>query len=263
MKKRYDSWDDRKETHLNNSVLEGWLRSCVGKKWDKCYSEFCAKVAAQTKANHDVHDDLARLIQVNTKLNEAGQVVALQRWSDKGYVPIKELQHDYYVCPKDGTVKRTQKLGQKSAKRVRAERRAAEDFAVTRWLDKDNVLRLVDGVWYHFEVKDVPIATITFIRPGHHGTLPQTFFVGWSKLLGQQTGRLTKTWEELNQSERERFGTRKIQGIVLDIFTNERVYCPEGLTKNGNVRWMGQATRYHATKQSASHKQLKQAGLAA
>lgn len=263
MRKRFNFGYDRKEFNENLNPLKGWLRSCIGKKWDKCYSELRKNFDARSVVNAHILEHLYDFIQIHTKVVD-GKVVALSRWARDGWIPVKQLPCDYYVCPKDGTVKVTSRQPRRSLEKVRAAKKLQEKLAVERYLDDRNVLRFIDGVWYHFELKEIP--TVEFV---------------WSKPLGASTfecgsynKRMQKTWEELNQSERERYGQRHFgAGIVRDLFTNQTVYRDQHGKVNTSLRSQHQhfyldaaagfptPGLYHATKQTASHKQLKQAGL--
>jgi hypothetical protein len=265
MRKRYNHGYDRKHFNENLNPLKGWLHSCIGKKWDKCYSELRKKFDARKVVNNHILEHLYQYIQIHTKVVD-GQVMALQRWSDKGYVPVKEISHDYYVCPRDGTVKVTHKQPRRSLIKQKEAEQRQKQLAVERYLDSHNVLRFIDGVWYHFELKPIPKAQIIYVKP--EGV--DVFKTGY-QFLGTPNSRREKTWDELNESERQRHGKAKVVGeTARDLFTNEVVYCDQKGTVHLGKNWIHNRLRqgflpqklYHATKATASHKQLKQVGLA-
>ena len=259
MRKRYNYGYDRKSFNENLNPLYGWLRSCVGKNWDRCYSELRRKFDARSVVNAHILQHLWSSIETNTFVDEHGRSMARpSRYGGRGAVPVSECSSDYYVCPKSGMVRVTNKKSYRTIRRQREKEQELEKLKVERWLDKDNVLRLIDGVWYHFEVRDVPEVTVTYHKP-----LGKTTFEcgSWGK-------KVAKRWEDLNEHERREHGVKQVEGQAHDLFTDEllgryeetaryasRSHSAPPVVKHGK-------TRYHATKRTASHKQLKEAGLA-
>lgn len=263
MRVRYNFGYDRKSFNENLNPLKGWLHSCLGKKWDKCYSELRKKFDARKVVNNHILEHLFDFVEVNTKLVD-GVVMVLDGYNgSRGYVPLKKRQYnmrwpEYYVCPKDGTLKSMHKPSRRSiVKQAEAEKLRAQ-LAVKRVLNEREVLHLIDGVWYHFTLEEIPKVKVVYEKP--YGV--NTFAIG-HHLLGR--GQIVKTWDELNQAERERFGTKRlIGGRGLDKFTNETVYRDErGIVHRSAAGWAKPSsnTLYHATKQTASKKHLKEAGI--
>lgn len=265
MRKRYNHGYDRKSFNENLNPLKGWLRSCIGKKWDKCYSELRTNFDARSVVNAHILEHLYQYIQVHTKVID-GKVVALSRWSGRGYVPIKEISEDYYVCPKDGTVKVVNKMARRTLIKQREAEKRQKELSVTRFLNDCEVLRFIDGVWYHFELKPVPNAKIVYVKP----TGTDIFQTGYLH-LGTTNPRRQKTWDELNEMERKRHGSPRIVGqTARDLFTNEVVYRDQnnvihlghrGVMHPTTAAKLSNGGLYHASKKTASHKQLKAAGI--
>lgn len=150
MRVRYNHGYDRKSFNENLNPLRGWLRSCLGKKWDKCYSELRTKFDARSVVNNHILEHLWQDVETNTYVGEKGAVMFMDtRYTNKGEQPIKNCYKDYYVCPKDGTLKKTHKAPRRSVVKQREAEKKAKELETCRFLDAHNVLRLVDGVWYN------------------------------------------------------------------------------------------------------------------
>ena len=243
MKVRYNHGYDRKSFNENLNPLRGWLRSCIGKKWDKCYSELRKKFDARSVVNNHILEHLFDYIETNTFVGDKGQVLfhASGYRAEKGPLPIKQCYKDYYVCPKDGTLKKTQKIPRRSILKQKEAETIAESLKVKRVLDDGSELHLVNGIWFHFTFAILPVAKVVYQRP--YGV---TSFEcgGWGK-------KVLKTWDELNESERARHGrpVYDVQGVT-DLLTGKRVVPSTYNTQ-----------RYAITKQTASNKILKQLSI--
>lgn len=259
MRIRYNHGYDRKHFNENLNPLKGWLRSCIGKNWNKCYSDLRKTFDCRGVINAHILQHLFDYIEVNTFVDAHGQVMARSKgWSRSGDMPVSECGSDFYVCPKSGMVRSTNKKSYRTIRKQREKEAAREKLNVERWLDSDNVLRFIDGAWYHFEVRNVPEVKVSYVKPWNK----DNFECGsWGK-------KVVKRWEEMNEHERRDHGTKQFDGQVRDVFTNElmgryqetarygsRVSATPNIVHHGKLR-------YHATKKTASHKQLKEAGLA-
>lgn len=264
MRVRYNHGYDRKHFNENLNPLWGWLRSCLGKKWDKCYSELCKTFDKRGVINAHILEHLWHEVEKNTFVNEDGRVMFIDGSysSSNGQKPIKECRKDYYICPKDGTLKKTNKQPRRSIIKQQEAEKKAQQLAVKRVLNDKEVLHLIDGVWYHFDLVPIPDVRVVFEKP--YGI--DIFNIGY-RHLSTPNSRREKTWDELNQVERERFGRpRVIGGVAYDEFTGNTVYRNQkGHVLYGGVRsyskYAQQATVYHTNKKTANKKQLKQAGL--
>lgn len=267
MRVRYNHGYDRKSFNENLNPLRGWLRSCLGKKWDKCYSELRTKFDARSVVNNHILEHLWQDVETNTYVGEKGAVMFMDtRYTNKGEQPIKNCYKDYYVCPKDGTLKKTRKAPRRSVVKQREAEKKAKELETCRFLDAHNVLRLVDGVWYHFELRPIPKVRIEYVKPAG----VDIFKTGY-QYLGTANSRREKTWDELNETERKRHGVATVIGQKgRDLFTGHLVYEDQHGNRFVGQQWMSSrqvkhgaaANTYHATKKSANRKQLKQAGLA-
>lgn len=265
MKKRYDSWSDRKSFNEHLNPLKGWLRSVVGKQWDKSYSELRAKFDARSTINQHILEHLWDYVETHAFV-EAGKTMCHVRYmygADSRVVPIKQCHKDYYVCPKDGTLKIVNKIPKRAVRNAREIARAEAEAKIFRAVNDHQHLHFVDGVWFVFEIKNLPLATIEYRRPAHYGTTPQLFRRGYG-LHGKMV-----TWDELSQLDKQRYGTQHVQGSVLDAFAGEKIYRTASFSKTRSPKDSFSQNRlskaghgkYYASKFTASHKILKEAGL--
>lgn len=255
MKKRYDSYGDRKQFNENLNPLKGWLRSAIGKQWDKSYSELREKFDARSTINQHILEHLWDYIETHAFVID-GKVMCHVRYaygSEDRIVPIKQGHKDYYVCPKDGTLKVSNRVPRKAQKQAREIAQAEAKAKVFRVLNAHQHLRFENGVWFVFEVKDVPLGTMEFRKPAHYGTEPQLFRRGYSP-----TGKMVD-WDSLTWLDRERYGTMKIIGTVTDILSGAKIY--RTATRGQTIVSEAGRGKYYFSKFTASHKILKEAGL--
>lgn len=264
MRVRYNHGYDRKSFSENLNPLKSWVHSCLGKKWDKMYGELRKQFDARKIINKHILKHLFSYIEVNTFLHEGAVCFTdTNRYSGQGVQPISKCYKDYYVCPKSGMVRKTNKQPKRSIVMQQAAEKKRKVEAVKRVLSDTEVLHLIDGVWYHFDLLPIPTAHLVYEKP-----LGTDIFKTCYQFLGTPNSRREKTWDELNQSEKERFGkARVIGGTARDEFTNQVVYRDQRGTIHLGHSWMNQrrdrvsAGTYHANKKTASKKHLKLAGL--
>lgn len=262
MKKRYDSWSDRKSFNEHLNPLKGWLRSVVGKSWDKSYSELRQKFDARSVINNHILQHLWSYVERNAYI-EDGKVVAVVPYN--GVTPIEKTYSDFYVCPKDGTLKMVKRRGKRAAAADRQRARDEKLAETFRVLNNDLHLRLIDGVWYVLEVKNLPMSTVKYQRPSWYGTAPQLFKRGW-----RGDGNMV-SWTELNEQERQRYGVAVPSDPVVDVYDGTKIYKTLdrqpyfSKTSKPSVYQNHQSEagdgKYYASKRTASHKQLKEAGI--
>lgn len=272
MKIRYKLGGFGKTFNENLNPLWGWLRSCVGKNWDKKYSELRTQFDARKVINAHILEHLFQDVEIHTHVGEKGAVMFMDtRFSNRGEMPISLCSKDYYVCPKSGMLRKTHKQPRHSIVRQREVEVERKQLETTRYLNDKEVLHLVDGVWYHYDLLPIPEVKVVYCKP-----LNVNVFKTGYQFLGTPNSRREKTWDELNEAEQQRFGKETVLGAtVKDLFHNCAVYRDQhGHVRIGNAyhRRTNTGTRlgirhkdqelYHATKSTASHRQLKQAGLA-
>lgn len=170
----YGGWN--KEFNENLNPLKGYLRTRVGKPWNKTYSEIRANFDARKVINNHILQHLFDYVNVDTFIGHDGKVWVRRKY---GYhaCPVSEDRCDYYVNPRDGRMLANarresdrQRIASRKAKRL------AESLKIKRVIDETNELHLVDGTWFHYTLKPVPekvrevsvkngVETITYVTP--------------------------------------------------------------------------------------------------
>ncbi len=146
----------------NLGALEGWVRSLVGKPWDKAYSELC-RLCPPTGNNvqRHAHQHLDWYIERSTVVMEDGSVgfnsKYTHRWNSAAlYRPIAESSADYYVHPKTKIVCRNKRKQQKVISWREAERKRIE--GCLRIFPKQ-VFAKFNGLWYCYDIEAPETAT--------------------------------------------------------------------------------------------------------
>lgn len=204
MRRRHKIAGYQKTLNENLNPLWGWLRSCVGKNWDKCYSQLRKQFDARNVINNHILEHLWQEVEKDTFIGDKGQVMfcSTYRWADKIAQPISASFKDYYICPKTNTLKKTKKQPRRSVIKQREAEKLKAQLAKKRVLEDGTELRKeADGIWYLYTFAELPKANMVYTRP--HGITQ--FKIGY-ELLG--TGITIKTWDELNEQERARFGNK-------------------------------------------------------
>ena len=252
MTKRY-GWDG-KSSSLSFASVDGAIRKAVGKPWDKFYSELSKIVDHRSSTGKHIFDHLEWSVERNLYV-EDGELYIKNNYRNE---PLKGSSTEFYVDPRDGILKfNKQRVTYRQANARRDVERKVAEAKVYRKIDANTCLRLIDGVWYQYDMKDVPKAEFEYVKPnpsygkdanGRFMTVQPAFRIGYA-LLGR--GIIEKKWEELNGAERARYGVRVAKyGVVRDIFNGETY--PHAYRN---------PAKYHATKKTASQKMLRKAGL--
>ena len=131
----------------NLAPLERYLRSQVGRPWDKVYSEICEGLRPTSAVQQHVRDHLADFVVVKT-WHEDGEIVGQLRWGSPVILTRSEYGPKFYVAPRTGLLL--------ERRRVRRRRRELPDPSV-RWDGPWRQLRRIDSVWYALRLSPIPI----------------------------------------------------------------------------------------------------------
>jgi hypothetical protein len=265
MKRRYNAGWSQKELNENLNPLWGAVRKAVGRPWDKFYSELCENFDKRSVINQHILQHL--FDKVETKDIFVGEDGKLWDKGSYGGACILEESHcEYYVDPRDGILKfNKQKLTNSQRTKIREAKFAAAEAKVKRVIDKENVLHLQNGVWFHYTLKDVPVAIVTYRSSSIKNDPEQIFNVQ----INYGKEKVNKMWKEMNGQEQKTYGHASFRTengttpYVRDLFTNELII---NVPTVGNHRYGPKQAintkQYHATKKTASKQMLKLAGLA-
>lgn len=251
---------DGRSFNENLSPLRGAIRANLGKRWDTFYSELCKNFDKRSVINQHILQHLFQYVEREVYIENGEVWVRQGKYSRSGDTKLRDsTSTEYYVDPRDGIMKKNKwyKGDKQREQRQAAEQRKAA-LEVIRWIDDDNVLHNIDGVWFHFTMEDVPEGKLVYDKP----TNTNEFNI---KGYG---AAVMKSWEQLDDYQRSKYGSKRfIGGLARDLFTGNTVYRDR---KGAHIHSYGPKAkdlihnppaRYHATKKTASHQTLKKAGV--
>lgn len=232
---------DDKSFNENLNPLRGIVRKAVGRPYSKFYSDLCKVFDKRSVINQHILGHLDDFLTPARDLFfDANDVLMVQgRYTGTDY----PFDGEFYVDPRDGIIKRNRRYRTGHARhREREAQKARERAAEHRDLPDGSVLHKIGDVWFHYTVKDAPVGHYVYDKPANKELFKPS---RWSK---------PTTWERLRDYERRHCGVKRFVGAdqALDLLTGERVFSEPGEPPK----------KYHATKRTASHKTLKQVGLA-
>jgi hypothetical protein len=138
---------------LNENLrpLQRYLRSQVGRPWNKVYSEIARHIDRRNTVQQHVYQHIEDFVAVKAAWQH-GRLVDLD-----AYGGIDELSQELYVDPRTGLLrlnKHYRTWGQK--RRDGAAEHAAEVHARKRIIDDFTQLHLIDGEWYEIRFAPLP-----------------------------------------------------------------------------------------------------------
>ena len=137
---------DRKSFGEHLGPLRRWLRSQVGRPWDKVYSEACAVIKPDSVVRNHIKFHLLEFVQRHTFMRD-GRVWCFSNGWDKRELLVEEAASHwspFYVHPVSGLL-----LEAALRARVRWRDKAADHRANTqRWLNDGLLLRQLRGIWF-------------------------------------------------------------------------------------------------------------------
>jgi hypothetical protein len=132
----------------NLSPLRRFLERQVGRPWDKVFSEIAKRLRADSTVQQHVRDHLRDFVAIRPRRG----IAVWYRWGGE------TLWHQpLYVDPRDGILKRTDRLPEERARRRREVERQRRQPAPERVeLAIDRELRRIDGIWYEVALAPLP-----------------------------------------------------------------------------------------------------------
>jgi len=250
---RHARAQDTKSFSDNLNPLWGLIRKAVGRRWDTFYSELSKAYDRRSTVNNHIFEHLVQGIELDAFIRD-GQVWIKNTYA--GDLPLRQSSStEFYVDPRDGIIKKNKFYKRYSQqRREQKAREVREEAKVTCWIDDDNVLRKIGDVWFHFTLEDVPQGEVIYTKPD----CKELFDTGF----GQRPNQM-RPWDMLTDYQQRRHGVRSFKGqTVVDVFSGHSLMFDRRTNRVVSSRdnWHN-PKRYHATKRTASHKQLKQAGV--
>lgn len=244
--------NSRKRFNENLNPLKNFLRGNVGKPWDNVYSEITATFDKRKVINNHILEHLFDYVELKVYIID-GKPFTLNTsryGAEREYDPIEwhARYPTYYVDPRDGLLKTPKQT------KTRRQKEAEDAAELTEKLNKlyhkidaDNHLIFKDGIWWVYMAKEKPpqVEEVYYV-PGP--------YIPWHKRKAAALVR--ETLEELEARKRIR---------MVDAPVRDKIEPPHvpGFKNSG---WYGvpmiDEKKYFYKRQTASHKQLKAAGIA-
>ncbi|HEX2886367.1 hypothetical protein [Vineibacter terrae] len=137
------------DKYLNENLapLRRFLEKQVGRPWDKVYGEISARLRPTNVVQQHVRDHLDDFVAVKPRRD----IASIYRWRRNG------LWHQpLYVDPRDGILKRTDRLPEEKARRRQEAARKLAPPVERITLAADRELRCLDGIWYEITLAPLP-----------------------------------------------------------------------------------------------------------
>ncbi len=178
-KLRYDKYPDRKhatgrrlvlehrgytkDLNENLAPLKRYLKKQVGRPWSKVYAEISEHLDASSTVKQHVRDHLTDFVLVKVSVARDGSYMAASHWG--GPQSPDRWWAELYVDPKDGLIKRTDKLCRKlglthyrdklRADRKRRAKGLRHDHNLRR-LSETRFLVKLKGCWFQVDTDHPP-----------------------------------------------------------------------------------------------------------
>ncbi|GAB5459765.1 MAG: hypothetical protein Hens3KO_27950 [Henriciella sp.] len=153
-----------KDLNENLAPLRRYLNKQVGRPWNKVFSEICQSLDTGSTVKQHVRDHLTDFILVKVSVDETGRVFSANHWGQP--VPPEQWWAKLYVDPKDGLIKRTDKLCRKlglvpyrDAIRVARKRRVQPERTLA--LSRESPTRIyakLNGHWFAVTFDRKPVS---------------------------------------------------------------------------------------------------------
>lgn len=251
----------------NLNPLFGAVRKAVGKPWNKFYSELSKTFDKRSVINQHIIQHLFQYVKKDGIYVEDGELY-VREWTFTQ--KLRDSDVEFFVDPRDGILKRNKHFKKYTTRwRERREAEAAEKAKLFKVLDKNNMLYFdaEKKIWYHYTI-DYAQAAEALIKPG---TFDKTYKVRHGDHV------VEKTWEELSGAEKKHYGEEVYNPsqMVYDVHLDKKLVFNGSLMLDSYVQPQRAVSRYSIvkhefnlpvnayckTKQTASHKLLKKAGI--
>jgi hypothetical protein len=189
-----------KTKFLNETLnpLRRYLRSQVGRPWNKVYSEISAHLKPTSTVQQHVRDHIEDFVAIHTRMR-AGAVVAAGRWG--GERPLHDEYRRFFVHPRTGLLRENPHY--RSWSRASRDKRAAEArelFARMREIDaKTQLHKLKDDIWWEVKLGGIGDGTEpdVVLQAGLSDMAPE-------KLYGRSARAIAK--RQLSKADKKKHG---------------------------------------------------------
>jgi hypothetical protein len=226
----------------NLAPLRRYLERQVGRPWNKVYSEIAAGLRVTNTVQQHVRDHVSDFVELRPRRGIRTRYSVF--YELEGRVAL--WHQPLYVDPRDGILKRTDRLPEEKARRRREAARNRRKPPVERIaIATDRELRLIDGVWYELLLAPMP-------KPQY-------------RAVAEMRKTALKPWQrKCRIVEMEMTVRRLVSNPVLDVATGKRIPVgPEVDEVRAWEAWQRQYpdAHYPIKKRQLSSKELRRHGL--
>lgn len=184
MKRGYGN--NKKWLNENLAPLERWLRSNIGRPWNKVYSEISANLDRRHTVQDHIFLHIGDFVERELTLI-GGKLFQSESWNGR-MIPLKEIRQPMYVDPRTGILRvNSGRLTRRQRYVAERAREKAELDARRRDIGDMLQLHKIDGCWYEIELEIIPYPVP---QVAVKGTL-QTFYPRvWDHVRKAYVGRV-------------------------------------------------------------------------
>jgi hypothetical protein len=216
-----------KTLNENLAPLRRFLERQVGRPWDKVYSEIAERLRVDSTVQQHVRDHLRDFVATRPRRG-------ICAWYTRGGGSL--WHQPLYVDPRDGILKRTDRLPEAKARRRKEAERSRKQAPADRVeLSSGCELRRIDGIWY--EITLVP--------------LPQPEYRSFTELRKVALQRYQRNSPKIEMEVNIR---RLISPAVLDLVTGRSI--PVGPEIDEEAAWREYRRNYPDRRYAISKRQL-------
>lgn len=241
MRRPHAQWTCRKTLNENLAPLRRYLERQAGRPWNKVYSEIAKNIRADSTVQQHVLGHIKDFVVVDPRR----PVQKVIRWIDGQATSERLWSEPLYVDPKDGILKRTDRLPEVKARKARQQAAKRAKVVDRIAIAADRELRLLNGLW--FEVTLAP--------------LPDPEYMAFTEI---QKVRLNPYYMNSRTVEMEVTVRRLIAPPVKDIVTGSLIQVGPPVDNHGlwrEYRRLHPDRRYSVAKRMLSRSELKKHGL--
>ena len=148
-------YSETKWLNENLAPLQRFLRSQIGRPWDKVYAELCQGIDRRNTVQAHIFTHIEQFVVIQTVLRDGVVEAKFPVWPN-GTTLANAFSAEMFVHPRTGILLENRARRIAKAKRNQAKVRArAEDAATHKDLGDDKLALLLENLW--FEVQFAPL----------------------------------------------------------------------------------------------------------
>jgi hypothetical protein len=141
----------------NLAPLRRYLRTQIGRPWNKVFSEICAGIDRRNTVQQHIHQHIRDFIAIEVDVRDGRLVDLAERWGFIG--PGAGISQELYVDPRTDLIRLNKNY--RSWRHGAAERRKREQAEIAarrRAVDERTLLLRLEDIWFRVEVDLLPTA---------------------------------------------------------------------------------------------------------